>query len=912
MALIYRAYFSFGSNPRVTSTGLNTSAAYGFTTFVLDLLNREKPTHIGIAFDTSAPTFRHEIFEEYKGHREEMPEGIAVNLPLIRKIIQALNIPILQLEGYEADDIIGTMAIEAESKGFDVYMVTSDKDYAQIVSNHIFLYKPGRQGSGIEILGVEQVTKQWEIQTPKHVADVLALWGDSVDNIPGVPSIGEKTAKKIIGEFGALEKIYENPDVLPEKFKVKLLEHKEKALLCKELATIHTAVPVHFDEQALLLDPPHESDLKNIFQELEFRTLINKVFPKQVDVSTDLFGQPLPVVEEKNQISTSVSSTKNVENFNVSYLTIFSIDEINSAISDVLAEPEFCFDTETDGTDPMLCKLVGFSISANPLKAYYLPLPENEEKTKEILHNLQPLFSSDKLKIGQNLKFDLQILCRYGFSIKPPFFDTMLAHYLLEPDQRHGMDRLAEQYLNYTPISITELIGKKGKGQLSMRMVDIPTITKYACEDADITLQLKQVFEPKLSESGVNNLFYSVEMPLMEVLRKIEANGVKIDTAALADFSDELFNIAQRLEKEIYALAGTTFNIGSPKQLGDVLFDLLKLDAKAKKTATGQYKTDEEVLQKLADAGHEIASKVLEYRSAQKLKSTYVDALPTLINPETGLVHTTYSQAVAATGRLASNNPNLQNIPIRSEMGREVRKAFIPRGEGRVILSADYSQIELRLITEISGEKNMLQAFVNGHDIHQATAAQVYKVELDEVTSDLRRKAKTVNFGIIYGISAFGLSQRLGIPRGEAAELIQRYFETYPGIKEYMEKTLVSARETGYVETVLGRRRYINDINSANATVRGFAERNAINAPIQGSAADMIKIAMINIQNRLEAENFKSQLIMQVHDELVFDAFENELDRLKPLVKSEMEGALKLNVPILVEMGTGKNWLEAH
>jgi DNA polymerase-1 len=925
MALIYRAYFAYGQNPRITSKGVNTSATYGFTQLIFDIIQREKPSHLAIAFDTSVPTFRHTIFEAYKAHREEMPEGIATALPYIKDIVRGFHIPLLEMPGFEADDIIGAIAKQASKKDYQVYMMTSDKDYAQVVSENIFLYKPGRQGNPPEILDVERVCKDWNVARPELVADVLGLWGDSVDNIPGIAGIGEKSAKELVGNFGTVEEIFEKFAQLPTKYQKKLEGQRENAILYKHLATIETKVPIEFHEEDFSLSTPNYEELKEIFQELEFRSLLPKLHVPVVAESklepvledsqhaTDLFNQTPIDPHTTEEQSTEAPSFRTYDSTQVQYRNILpQSEEFASYIQHLALQKEVCFDTETTSADPLTASLVGMSFASQPGEAVYIPLPEDREETTKILHLCAQFWNSSALKIGQNIKFDVQVLAQYGIQVTGPFFDTMLAHYLIEPDQRHGMDRLSEHYLKYSPISIETLIGKKGKNQGSMKQVALDLITPYACEDADITLQLKHIFEPMLKERGVDSVFYQIEMPLVEVLRHVEAAGVAIDIPALQEFSDQLFHMSAQTEKDIYELAGTKFNIASPKQLGDVLFQLLQLDPKAKKTATGQFKTDEEVLQKLADQGHNIAQKVLDFRGIQKLKSTYVDALPLLINPNTGRVHTNYQQAVAATGRLSSNNPNLQNIPIRTEMGREVRKAFVPRGKGRVILSADYSQIELRLITEISGDAQMLADFEAGHDIHTATAAKVFKCSIEDVNSDLRRKAKTVNFGIIYGISAFGLSQRLGIPRSESAELIKRYFETYPKIKTYMEKTVEECRINGYVATIKGRKRYIPDINSSNATVRGFAERNAINAPIQGSAADMIKLAMIHIHADMLAQNLKSEMIMQVHDELVFDAFEDELPMLKEIVKRGMEGALQTQVPILVEMGTGHNWLQAH
>jgi len=939
-ALVFRAYFAFSSNPRVTSTGLDTSATFGFALALLDLLQKEHPTHIGVVFDTPEPTYRHIDYPAYKAQRDEMPEGLAKALPYIDKLIEAFHIPVIKVPGYEADDVIGTLAWKAAEEGYTVYMVTPDKDFGQLVRDKVFIYKPARMGNGIEILGVPEILAKWEIERVEQVVDILGMWGDAVDNIPGIPGIGEKTAKKLVQEFGTMENLLSNTDKLKGKQKENVENFREQALLSKHLAKITTDVPIDFDPTGLTLDPPNTEAIKSLFHELEFRTLLRRVLgdesllpmpavpsaPKVGD-QMDLFGQPAVLStgrkSDKPLLTPGLGLTtdendglprilKSFKDSGAVYTLVESAADQVILLKSLLAQSEYCFDTEFTSLDPITGELVGLAFSFSPSTGFYVPCPADQAATKTIVERFRPALEAPGIrKIGQNLKFDFQVMACYGVRLGGELWDTMLAHYLLDPDTRHNMDALSETYLGYTPVSITELIGKKGKDQGTMRDVAIQIASDYAAEDADITLQLKQKFAPMLAHNQLEKLFHEVEMPLVEVLSDIELEGVKIDTQVLADFSKELEIQIRSKEAEIQTLAGMKFNVGSPKQLGEVLFDVLKLDPKAKKTKTGQYKTDEEVLTALAEKAP-IARAVVDYRQAQKLKSTYVDALPTMINPKTGRVHTSFNQAVAATGRLSSNNPNLQNIPIRTEQGREVRKAFIPRGPEYTLLSADYSQIELRIITEISGDENMLEAFQKGYDIHAATAAKVYNVTLEEVTSELRRNAKTVNFGIIYGISAFGLSQRLGIPRGEAATLIEQYFQTYPKIKDYMTEIVDSAREKGYVETLLGRRRYIRDIHSANATVRGFAERNAINAPIQGSAADMIKLAMIRIHADMKKRNMRSKMTLQVHDELVFDAHKDELEDLKLLVADGMKNALSIKVPVLVEMGTGDNWLEAH
>lgn len=913
MALIYRAFFAFSQSPRITSYGLNTNAPYGFTNTLLDLLKRENPSHIAVVFDTDKPTERHIEFTDYKAHREAMPEDLSRSIPYIFRIIEGFNIPVLTLDGFEADDIIGTLAQKAEKEGYTTYMMTPDKDFGQLVSENIFIYKPARQGGEFEIMGVPEVCNKWNIKDVKQVIDILGLMGDAVDNIPGIPGIGEKTAIKLVNEFGSVEELLANTDKLKGKQKENVEANADMARLSKKLATIITDVPIEFDEKAFLNEEPDKEKLKEIFAELEFRTLSKRLFGEEVSAGgqTSLFS-----TNENTQAAAApvenVSTLKTAATTPHRYELCDTKEKREALIADLEKNAEWCFDTETTSLDAIDAELVGMSFSFRPHEAYYIPFPADRKGAQAIADEFKGVFENESItKIGQNIKYDLLVLQNYGIQLGGPLFDTMLTHYLLEPDQRHNMDALAENYLHYSPISIETLIGKKGKGQLSMRDVDLEKIKEYAAEDADITFRLKEALEPMLDEKDVRKVMEKVEAPLVPVLADMERAGVRIDKEMLAAYSEELQDDILGLEKDIYQLAGVQFNIASPKQLGEVLFDKLKLDPKAKKTKTGQYKTDEEVLTNLANE-HDIAQRIIDYRQLQKLKSTYVDALPLQINKHTGRVHTSFNQALAATGRLSSTDPNLQNIPIRSERGREVRKAFIPRDDKHILLSADYSQVELRLVAAISKDRSMIDDFIKGVDIHTATAAKVFDVSLDKVDRDMRSKAKMVNFGIIYGISAFGLAQRLGIPRGEAAAIIESYFKQYPDIKKYMNDSIDFARHHGYVQTIMGRRRYLRDINSGNQTVRGFAERNAINAPIQGSAADLIKLAMINIHKRLEEEKLKSKMILQVHDELLFDVEKSELETLKPIVKHEMMNALQLEVPLEVEMGAGTNWLEAH
>ncbi len=936
MALVYRAYFAFSQNPRVTSYGFNTSAIFGYVTTLLDLLKREKPTHIGVSFDTSEPTARHIEYEAYKAHREEMPEGISTALPFIRQITEALKIPLLIMPGYEADDVIGTIAKKASKEGYKVFMMTPDKDFGQLVEENIFIYKPARMGNDIEVLGIPEILKRWEISEVSQVIDILGLWGDAVDNIPGVPGIGEKTAKVLVQKYGSMEGLYAHTHELKGKQKENVENNREQAFLSKRLATIDINVPIEFEPEALILEEPDREATEKLFAELEFKTLIKRIFadatvpgqpsaiqaPQAASGGFDLFNQgavqsdTAPVKTATEAIEEPVSSVKRDTIHEVAHQYELLENEAAclAALEILLQQKEVCFDTETSQLESTEAEIVGLSFAYKAHHAYYIPFAKDFETAKKQLELFNPLFlHSTIVKIGQNVKYDLNILKRYGCTLAGPVFDTMLAHYLIEPDLRHGMDYLSGIYLNYEPVSIEELIGKKGKNQLSMRDVAIEKIKEYAAEDADITFQLKEKLNPELIANNAEKLFYDLEVPLIDVLSDMEIEGIKINEGFLNDYSKELEIELTQLEKDIIALAGMPFNISSPKQLGEVLFDHLKLDPKAKKTKTGQYQTGEDILSGLAE--HEIVQKILLTRQFQKLKSTYVDALPTMINPLTGRVHTSFNQAVAATGRLSSTNPNLQNIPIKTDKGKEVRKAFIPRSSDFQLLSADYSQIELRIIASVAKEEAMIEAFKNKLDIHQATAARVFGKAIEEVTADERRRAKAVNFGIIYGQSAFGLSQNLGIGRKDAAQIIEEYFKAYPGIKTYMDTTINFAKENGYVETLLGRRRYLRDINSGNFTVRGFAERNAINAPIQGSAADMIKLAMIKIHSALKDPAngiVHSKMILQVHDELVFDAHKDEIELLKPLVVKNMETAMELLTPVVAEVGVGNNWLEAH
>ncbi len=917
-ALIYRAYFAFAKNPRVNSKGQNTSAAFGFTNAMIDIIQKEKPTHMAVVFDApGGATNRMEDFAAYKANREEMPEDIRSMLEPIKEIIKAFRIPMLMLEGYEADDIIGTLAKMGEKEGFQTYMMTPDKDFGQLVSENIFIYKPGRGKDPASIMGVKEVCEKFEVDHPLQVIDVLGMWGDAVDNIPGIPGVGEKTAKKFIKEYGSMEELFKNTADLKGKMKENVENFQEQGLLSKMLATIIIDVPVPFDPIDLTLDAPDEEAVLKIFTELEFRNLAKRITGTEIVVSAtknsegqlDLFGQQSLVVEQEAMETTEF---KTIATEKASYHLVTTPEERTKLLELLLKQKEVCFDTETTGLNAMRADLVGIAFSFKAREGYYVAIPTDFNQAKEIVHFFAPFFSNTEIeKIGHNLKYDLQVLHRYQMKVSEPHFDTMIAHYLIQPESKQSMDFLAEYYLRYQPVSIETLIGKKGKNQGNMGDLKPEEIVGYACEDADITFQLKQIFEPEIQKDHLKNLFYEMEMPLVEVLRAMEFEGIAIDVKGLESYSKELDDLLNALEKEIKDYAGMDFNVDSPKQLGEVLFDHLKISAKAKKTKTGQYQTSEDILQKHKN-DHPIIACILDYRQMRKLKNTYVDPLPTLCDEVDGRIHTSYMQTVTATGRLSSNSPNLQNIPIRSERGKEIRKMFIPRNEDYRLLAADYSQIELRIIAALSADKNMIEAFQKGYDIHAATAAKVFNTPLEEVSRDQRSSAKAVNFGIIYGQGAFGLAQNLGISRTEAKGIIDGYFAQYGSIKTYMDKSVNDARENGYVETIMKRRRYLPDISSANAVVRGFAERNAINAPIQGSAADIIKLAMVAVYRAMQEKNYKSRMILQVHDELVFDVHKDEEDEMKILVKYAMEHAIKLSVPMEVEMELGVNWLDAH
>jgi DNA polymerase-1 len=903
-ALIYRAYFAFSKNPRINSKGLNTSAIMGFANTLMEVLEKQKPDYISVVFDSSGPTFRHEMFSEYKAHREEMPEDIRKAVPIIKQLIDEFNIHRCEISGYEADDIVGTLAHQAVADDLEVYMMTPDKDYAQLVKEGVYMFRPGRGGNGPETWGVEEVKEKFEIEDCLQVIDILGLWGDASDNIPGVPGVGEKTAKKLIAKYGSIEGLYENTADLKGKQKEKVEANKEQAFLSKELVTIALDCPIQFEREDFLFRENKGESLKALLVDLEFRRLTTKLFPGGAPVALEgeqasLFGtEEVEVVEEQ----------KSFDKSKVDYTLIQSITSLKKVLAEVSKADAICFDTETTGLDALKAKMIGLALSTEKGKAFYIDCQQERES---VLEELKSFFQQDKLWIAQNIKYDMHVLENDGITLEGRKFDTMLAHYLIEPDQKHGMDFLALKYLNYIPVSIETLIGKKGKGQKSMLDVPVEEVTDYACEDADITFQLYELFKVELEKTGrLYQVFEEIEMPLVDVLKDMERVGFNLDVDSLKVMSEELAKEEIMLEAKIKDLAGEEFNVSSPKQLGEVLFEKMELDAKAKKTKSGQYSTSEEVLTKLAGK-HEIIDHILDFRGVKKLKSTYVDALPLLIDENSNRIHTSFNQAVAATGRLSSVNPNLQNIPIRTERGKLMRKAFIP-SEGNMLLAADYSQVELRLMAEMSGDEGMIEAFQNKQDIHSATAAKVFGISLEEVDRDQRSKAKMVNFGIIYGISAFGLSQRLGVSRKEAKAMIDEYFAKYPKVKEFMDKSVKDARDHGFVETIKGRRRVLNDINSRNAVVRGFAERNAINAPIQGAAADIIKIAMINIQDRMKAEDLKSKMLLQVHDELIFDVLPSELDKMKDLVKTEMEGAVSMSVPLEVEASLGENWLQAH
>lgn len=935
LALIYRAYYALIRNPRLTSTGKNTNAQFGFTNTLIELLNKEKPSHIAVAFDTHAPTERHTDFEGYKANREEAPEDLILSIPDIKKIIKGFDIPVVELDGYEADDIIGALAKQAEQEGFDVYMVTPDKDYGQLVSEKIFIYKPPAFGNKAEVLGEKEVCEKWGINHVSQVIDILGLMGDASDNIPGIPGVGEKTAAKLLAEYGTLENVLENAYMIKGSMGEKIRAGKESAIMSKKLATIILDVPVKFNAEEYKLSEPNKELLNEIFTELEFKTLGKRILGEPFSVVNsgptikkktevkDLFSEgdttaestATPTLFNDEGISDdALFADKNITNTEHQYYLVQDESELEKLVQHLSQFKEICFDTETTGLDANQAQIVGISFSVKKGEAWYIAFPHDRTSAENKLQHFEPLFNNPSITwIGQNVKYDMLILKRHGIMVQGKIFDTMLAHYLIEPEGRRNMDLLSVKYLSYQPISIEELIGKKGKNQLNMREVALDKISEYAAEDADITLQLKEVFAPLVEEKKVGKIFEEIENPLVKVLMQMEFEGIKIDINFLNEYSVELEKQALESEERVYAQAGVRFNLASPKQLGEILFDHLKLDPKAKKTKTGQYATGEDVLQKMAHE-HKIVDDILSFRELTKLKSTYVDALPQLVNPNTGRVHTSYNQAIAVTGRLSSNNPNLQNIPIRTALGREIRKAFIAPDNNSVLMSADYSQIELRIVAAMSGDEAMCEDFRQQKDIHTSTAAKVFGVQEDEVTKEMRYKAKSVNFGLIYGQSAFGLSQNIGVSRTEAKQLIDNYFTQYAAIKSYMDKQINFAKAHGYVETILGRKRWLRDINSGNAVVRGFAERNAINMPIQGSAADMIKLAMIQIHKRMMQENVKSKMLLQVHDELVFEVLNSEVELMKKLVLEEMEKAMPLphHVPVKAEVGIGNNWLEAH
>jgi len=939
-ALIFRGYYAFIKNPRINSKGMDTSAIMGFMNSLMDVIKREKPDHLAVAFDKGGSDYRYEMYQEYKAHRDETPEAIKIAVPYIQELLRAMHIPIMEKAGYEADDLIGTLAKQAEKEGYKVFMVTPDKDFAQLVSENIFMYKPARMGNDIEIWGVPEVLEKFEIERPEQVIDFLGMMGDSADNIPGFPGVGEVTAKKLLKEFGSMENLLENTDKLKGALKDKIEKNKELGILSKKLARILLDCPVTFDATDFELSKPDVEKTDALFQELEFRQMkaqFDKLFGTgkeydEIEANGDDNGEApkmakKPVAKKSNEEQfdlfgfsdeetgepTQHAYYATLENTQHNYMIIQGDLGVKLFLQNLMNQSSVCFDTETTGIDALNAALVGMSFSWAKGEAFYVPFPENQEEAKLLADKFKPFFENETIeKIGQNMKYDLKVLAKYDIQIKGPLFDTMIAHYLINPDMRHNMDVLSETYLKYSPKSIETLIGKKGKNQLSMRDVPLEDIKEYAAEDADVTLQLKEHFQPILEKVGTKKLFDEIEIPLVPVLAAMEAEGIRLDVNFLKAMATDMQKEIVDFEQKIYETAGEKFNLASPKQLGDILFDKLKIGgAKQKKTKTGQYATGEEVLSYLANE-HQIVRDILEWRQMVKLQSTYIEALPNQVDPKTQRVHTDYMQTVAATGRLSSNNPNLQNIPIRTERGKLIRKAFISRDENYSLLSADYSQIELRIIAALSGEENMIKAFQNNEDIHRSTAAKVFNVALENVTKEQRSNAKTVNFGIIYGVSAFGLSNQTSLSRSESAALIEAYYKTYPKLKSYMSDQVDFARQHGYVQTVLGRRRYLKDINSANAVVRRAAERNAVNAPIQGSAADIIKLAMINIHRKLTSENWKSKMLLQVHDELVFDVHHSELEKIKPMIKHEMENAFTMSVPLEVEMGVGQNWLEAH
>ncbi len=923
-ALIYRSYYAFIKNPRVNSKGQNTSAIFGFVNTLEELLRKEDPTHIAVAFDPPGGTFRHDAYEKYKAQRQETPEDIRAAVPIIKEIIAAYNIKELEVPRYEADDVIGTIAKKAEKENFDVYMMTPDKDYGQLTTDHIFMYKPKFAGAGFDVLDAKAIMEKYELSSPTQMIDLLGLMGDASDNIPGCPGVGPKTAQKLLEEYGTIENLLEHTSEIKGTLKLRLEDNKEQIIFSKFLATIKTDVPVEFHKEDFKRKEINAEKLSELFEELEFRTLINRVLKKDGTpahpvrytttheaIQGDLFAELLPPVNQGTSNMADYSGLEQLKDIPHSYHLVDSEDKIIELAAQITLQESCCFDTETTGLDATVSELVGMSFAFKEGEAYYVPVSANFEEARRVVEIFRPFFENEKiLKIGQNIKYDIIVLKQYGINVRGRLFDTMIAHYLINPELRHNMDYMAETFLKYKTIHIDELIGARGKNQRSMRDLRPEQICDYACEDADVTLKLKGILEKVIEKQELDKLLYEIELPLIYVLADMEYTGAKLDTTALSEYSKTLTLELQRIESEIYGSAGMEFNINSAKQVGEILFERLKIVDKPKKTKTGQYVTSEEILERMKDS-HPIVAQILEYRGLKKLLSTYIDALPLLINPRDGKIHTSYNQTVTATGRLSSSNPNLQNIPIREAQGKEIRKAFIA-DEGCTFFSADYSQIELRIMAHLSQDPTMIEAFNSGEDIHAATAAKIFKLPINEVTSDMRRKAKTANFGIIYGISVFGLAERLTIPRSEAKELIEGYFETYPKVKEYMDRSINIAREHTYVETVFGRKRYLPDINSRNATVRGYAERNAINAPIQGSAADIIKVAMNKIFARFEKESIKSKMILQVHDELNFNVLNNELEKVQQIVMDEMENAYKLVVPLKADCGKGNNWLEAH
>jgi len=941
-ALIFRAYYAFINRQMYNSKGMNTSAIFGFTVTLEEILKNYNPTHIAVVFDPPSPTFRNIMYTEYKANREETPEEIKNSVPIIKNLLNGFNISVIEVEGFEADDVIGTLAKKAENQGFRVFMITPDKDYAQLVSDNIFMFKPKKSGEKPEILGVKEINQLFQVKNPLQVIDVMALWGDSSDNVPGAPGIGEKTAKKLISEFGSLENIFMNSDKLKGKQKESIMNFREQIKLSKKLVTIDTDVPISFKEEDFIIKELNREKLRKIFEDLEFRTVAERILSsfkagdkKEVSDTEQKRSEParknspihIDTSDKKDTIDTQgslfgdvqnvknetyISDLNTIKNTEHKYFICDTTSKINELIIKLSQQSAICFDTETTNINPLNAELVGIAFSFQPFEAYYVPFPPDREQTENLLQYFIPLFNNKTiLKVGQNIKYDLQVLNNYNITVQGEMFDTMIAHYLLQPELRHNLNYLSESYLKYKPVSIEELIGKKGSEQGNMRDVPLNIIADYASEDADLTWQLYQFLKKKLEPEGLQNLAISIEFPLIKVISDMEIAGVKLDSGSLKKYSVQLNEEINQLQKEIFSLAGLEFNISSPKQLGEILFIKLKLSSDTKKTKSKNYSTSEDVLTNLVDK-HPIISKILEFRSLTKLLSTYVEALPRMVNPDTGKIHASFNQAIVATGRLSSNNPNLQNIPVRDEKGREIRKAFVSSGPEYILLSADYSQIELRIMAHMSKDENIMNAFRNNEDIHLSTASKIFNVPIQGVTREMRGKAKTANFGIIYGISSFGLSQRLRISRTEAKELIDGYFRSYPGVKNYMDESIRIAREKGYVETLLGRRRYLNDIHSRNSFVRGFAERNAINAPIQGTAADIIKIAMINIHRKIHDSHLQTRMILQVHDELVFDVYKPELEQVKEMVTREMENAYPLDVPLVVDSGTGSNWLEAH